>query len=85
MNYNFINANKLYNRILYDNLQFGIEHQLHLVKYGRTATEIKTTVGAKPLAMVNFIKHQNSMINHFVPRVLKLLKAPEFITRHPFK
>lgn len=85
MNYNFINASKLYNRILYDNLQFGIAHQLHLVKYGRTATEIKTTVGAKPLAMVNFIKYQNSMINQFVPRVLKLLKAPEFITRNPFK
>lgn len=85
MNYEFINANKLYNRILYDNLQFGIEHQLELVKYGRTATEIKTTIGAKPLAMVNYIKHQNSMINYFVPRVLNLLKAPEFIIRNPFK
>ena len=79
MNYEYINANKLYNRILYDNLQFAIERELKLVKYGRTATEIKTTIGDKPLAMINYLKHQNILVNYFVPRVLKL------ITRNPFK
>jgi hypothetical protein len=85
MNYDFVNTHKLYNRILYDNLCFALERGLEVVKYGRTATEIKTTIGAKPFQMINYLKHRNPLINFFVPRALKLLKAPEFTSRNPFK
>ena len=85
MNYDFVNVNKLYNRILYDNLCFALENGLEVLKYGRTATEIKTTIGAKPLPMINFLKYRNPLINFLVPRALKLLKAPEFTARNPFK
>jgi len=76
---------KLYNRILYDNLQKAIELGYNYIGFGRTANEIKSTVGAKPKTMNCFMKFNNPIINLFAPTILKAFKPKEWEQRHPFK
>ncbi|MFM7586588.1 MAG: hypothetical protein ACKO6M_06170, partial [Bacteroidota bacterium] len=75
----------LYERCLLDMVEMGIQMGVKTVQMGRTATEIKSTLGAEPL--------QNSLV-FFVrnPLLRALLKAyarsvyqpPPFTLRHPF-
>lgn len=85
MNYDFLLSNKIYNRILFDNLSTAIKMQSSTLKYGRTATEIKSTIGALPLQMVNYLRNNNIFVNYLITRGLKYMKAPQYVIRHPFK
>ncbi len=85
MDYSFVHSNKIYNRLLLDNLCMAIQTKSTILKYGRTATEIKSTIGAKPLEMVNYLRNNNAIINYFIEQGLKYIKAPVYIIRHPFK
>lgn len=76
---------KLYNKMLIDVIQLAIENNIQKVHFGRTATEIKSTIGAKPIALNAYLKINNKIFNRFAPSVLKRIKIPEFIIREPFK
>ncbi|HEX9151474.1 MAG TPA: 8-amino-7-oxononanoate synthase, partial [Flavobacterium sp.] len=54
--------------------------------FARTALEIKSSVGAKPVKMYGFIEHSNPIINPYMPKIFKYLE-PETIwqERNPFK
>lgn len=85
MDYTYVQNAKVYNRILFDNLAIAIEKKVSLLKYGRTATEIKSTLGAIPKPMVNYLKSNNPIVNRFIKIGLEYMKAPSFTIRHPFK
>jgi hypothetical protein len=85
MEYSFIHSAKIYNKILLDNLCTAIENRATTLKYGRTATEIKSTIGAKPLDMINYLYSKNIIANFFIKQGLKYMKAPDYIVRNPFK
>ena len=55
-------------------------------KFGRTALEIKSSIGATPVEMSGFIYHNNKLINRFIGKIFKNLE-PElhWQQRHPFK
>ena len=55
--------NQLYLNMLYDMVKFGIENKFSSIVYARTAMEIKSSVGAKPKAMVVYLKHTNRFMN----------------------
>jgi len=85
LDYQQNNALKLYNRILYDNLQNAIELGYNYIGYGRTANEIKSTVGATPNTMHCYMHFNNPIINMFTSNILKAFKPKDWVQRHPFK
>jgi predicted N-acyltransferase len=76
----------LYLNMLYNMTEFGIENQFKKIIFGRTALEIKSSIGAEPILMSGFIYHQNKFLNQFMPKIFKRLE-PEtsWQQRHPFK
>ncbi|HNI00956.1 MAG TPA: hypothetical protein PLO94_01265 [Chitinophagales bacterium] len=81
-----INSNyKLYNRMLLDVVKIGIEHKVEKIHFGRTATEIKTTIGAEPSYFKSFLKIRNPIYNTIATYFLKKILPPKFTVRHPFK
>ena len=78
--------NMLYLNMLYNMTKYGIENGFKKIIFGRTALEIKSSVGASPVQMSGFIYHNNKLINKFIGKIFKQLE-PElhWQQRHPFK
>lgn len=76
----------LYLNMLYNMTEFGITHQFKKIIFGRTALEIKSSIGATPIMMSGFIYHRVSLVNRFLGKIFKKLE-PETVwqQRHPFK
>jgi predicted N-acyltransferase len=76
----------LYLNMLYNMTKLGIEHQFKKIIFGRTALEIKSSIGAKPVVMYGFIYHNNKWINKYFDKIFPQLE-PALIwqQRHPFK
>lgn len=78
--------NMLYLNMLYNMTEYGIENGFKRIIFGRTALEIKSSIGATPVHMSGFIYHNNKLINRFIGKIFKNLE-PElnWQQRHPFK
>lgn len=74
-----------YQRILYDAVELGIKENFESIHFGRTAGEIKSVVGAKPVPVFSFLKHQQKISNLAIKPLTKYLKTESFIVRKPFK
>jgi predicted N-acyltransferase len=85
LNYDINKTYKLYNRMLLDFVKFAIEQKKQHIHFGRTATEIKTTIGAVPTPLQAYLKMNNSVVNLALPYFLKRIKPAEFTARNPFK
>ncbi len=76
----------LYLNMLYNMTKYGIEHRFRKIIFGRTALEIKSSIGAKPVMMTGFIYHTNKWINKLMSRIFpKLEPSLVWQQRHPFK
>jgi hypothetical protein len=76
----------LYLNMLYDMIAYTINKGFKEIIFSRTALEIKSSVGAKPIEMFGFMKHSNSKINKHVHRIFpKLEPKIEWQERNPFK
>ncbi len=75
----------LYQRVLYDFIKDGIESQLPEVFLGRTAAEMKSTVGATAENLVCYIRHRNGLSNQVIRPFIDYLKPSEWVPRNPFK
>ena len=78
--------NMLYLNMLYNMTEYGIENGFKRIIFGRTALEIKSSIGATPVQMSGFIYHNNKLINRFIGKIFRNLE-PElhWKQRHPFK
>ncbi|MDB5228145.1 MAG: hypothetical protein JWN78_2338 [Bacteroidota bacterium] len=85
LNYEVNKEYKLYNRMLLDFVKFAIEHNIKTIHFGRTATEIKTTIGAEPKPLHAYLKLNNRLFNTSLPYFLNRIKPAEYIARNPFK
>ncbi len=77
--------NALYQRILYDFVQCGIENACQKVSFGRTALEIKSTVGAVAEDLICLVRLQNSVSNRLIKHVFDYMKPAEWTPRSPFR
>ncbi|MES2679894.1 MAG: hypothetical protein V4635_08425 [Bacteroidota bacterium] len=75
----------LYQNILYSLLNEAIQNKRTRVNLGRTAAEIKTTVGARPEDLICYIKPQNTISRIIQKPFIGLLQPAEWIPRNPFK
>ena len=76
----------LYLNMLYDMIAYSINKNFKKIVFARTALEIKSSVGAKPIQMFGLMTHSTPIANVFLPKIFKYLE-PETIwqQRNPFK
>ena len=75
----------IYTRILNDYVRLGISTQSQEVNLGRTASEIKSTLGAKPEALTCYCKHTKYVTNRILQPFLKDVKIKSFKQHKVFK
>lgn len=76
----------LYLNMLYNMIGYSINKKFKKVIFARTALEIKSSVGAKPVRMFGYIKHNNKLINRFMPKLFKYFEPKiHWQERNPFK
>jgi predicted N-acyltransferase len=75
----------VYSRILYDYIKIAIENRAKTINFGRTASEIKSSVGAIPIPMKCTIKHRNPLLNILMGILAQKVKPKDFHQRKPFR
>lgn len=76
----------LYLNMLYDMLEYGINEHFKSINFGRTAMEIKSSIGAQVVWLNSYMKHSNPLINRYLAKFYHLLEPKvEWKERHPFK
>jgi hypothetical protein len=85
LNYDFNKTNSLYLNMLYDLVEEAILAKRESVDFGRTAMEIKSTVGAVPSDADVFLKFTNPLLNNLASFILKKNTKENWLQRHPFK
>lgn len=85
LDYTINKTHKIYNRILYDLIDEAIQSGHQTINYGRTANEIKSTIGASPQKMICYMKHRNIVMNQLVGILINVFKPKEWEQRRPFK
>jgi hypothetical protein len=75
----------LYQNLLYAFIEEAILNQCRCMNLGRTAAEIKTTVGAKAKELMCYIRPQNTISKIIQKPFISLLQPAEWTPRNPFK
>jgi hypothetical protein len=66
-------------------VQEAIDKQVTVLRLGRTAELIKSSLGAKPVDMKLYIKHKNVISNQLIKPVIDAISPSAFELRQPFK
>ncbi|WP_407265618.1 GNAT family N-acetyltransferase [Tenacibaculum maritimum] len=75
----------IYQRMLYDYIGIAIKNKLSIINFGRTASEIKSSIGAVPQDLTIYLRHKKSIPNRILSLFLKRIQPTEFKQMHPFK
>ena len=85
IDYKYNNEYEIYNRMLYEQIKFAIDNKLGFIKFGRTASEFKSTIGAIPHKGYGYIYHPCKTVIIAASPILSLLKPKNWTQRNPFK
>ena len=85
LDYQLNKAYSIYQRILYDYIEIAINKKLQTINFGRTASEIKSSVGAKPQDLTMYLRHKKSIKNRILKLFLQRIKPTPFRQKFPFK
>lgn len=75
----------IYQRMLYEYIRMGIESGAERISFGRTAMEIKSTVGAFPVDLKCYIRHRKKAPNTLLKLLFGYVKPSEYHQRIAFK
>lgn len=75
----------IYPRILNDYVRHGIETKSSQINLGRTASEIKSTLGAKPMVLTCYCKHKRYIPNQILKPFIKNVYIKSFKQHSVFK
>ncbi|MDC1104676.1 GNAT family N-acetyltransferase, partial [Polaribacter sp.] len=75
----------IYQRMLYDYIKIAIQKRIKLLNFGRTASEIKSSIGAIPQDLTMYIRHKKSIKNRILKLFLQRIEPTPFHQRFPFK
>lgn len=75
----------IYQRMLYDYIQIAFDTKLAKINFGRTASDIKSSVGAIPQDLTIYLRHKNSFPNRLLKLFLNRIKPTPFHQKYPFK
>lgn len=85
LDYQLNKVNAIYPRILNDYVRLGIERGVSQINFGRTASEIKTTIGATPENLVCYTRHRRNFLNRLLKPFISQVKIKDFKQHQPFK
>ncbi|MBL7923691.1 MAG: GNAT family N-acetyltransferase [Bacteroidia bacterium] len=85
IDYHYNKSHSLYLNLLYLYIEMAIANRVSLLSFGRTALEMKTTVGAVPHAYNAYIKLSNSLLNSISSHLLPAEASSNWIPRNPFR
>ena len=76
----------LYLNMLYDMVAYSINNGFEQVNFGRTALEIKSSIGAEAVPLFGFMQHQSAIIQSLMPHFFNFYE-PKVVwqKRNPFK
>lgn len=75
----------IYQRMLYDYIEIAIQKRLKYLNFGRTASEIKSSIGAIPQDLTMYIRHKKSIKNRILKLFLQRIEPTPFHQKFPFK
>ena len=75
----------IYQRMLYDYIETAISKGLNKINFGRTASEIKSSVGAVPQDLTMYLRHKKSIKNKILKLFLQRIQPTPFQQKFPFK
>lgn len=75
----------IYQRMLYDYIDIAINKKLKTINFGRTASEIKSSVGAEPQELTMYLRHKKSLTNRILKLFLQRVQPTPFLQKSPFK
>jgi predicted N-acyltransferase len=75
----------IYQRMLYDYINIAIEKKLKILNFGRTASEIKSSVGAIPQDLTIYLRHKKRITNRILHLFLQRVQPTAFQQKFPFK
>jgi hypothetical protein len=85
LNYDTNKSHSLYLNMLYQYVQDAILSRVELLDLGRTAMEIKSTVGAIPIDLSVYLKLKNPLLNGLACMMAGNTVPENWIQRHPFR
>ncbi|WP_252191117.1 GNAT family N-acetyltransferase [Polaribacter sp. Q13] len=75
----------IYQRMLYDYIEIAIDKKLKTINFGRTASEIKSSVGAVPQDLTMYLRHKKTIKNKILKLFLQRVQPTPFQQKFPFK
>jgi hypothetical protein len=75
----------IYQRMLYEVIRYAIDNKINKLHFGRTAPEVKSTIGAIPLPMYGYLRYKNNLVNYLMQLFTTRLKPRVYVLRNPFK
>ncbi|MEN8964755.1 MAG: GNAT family N-acetyltransferase [Polaribacter sp.] len=85
IDYNLNRELAIYQRMLYDYIKVAIDNNLSTLNFGRTASEIKSSVGAEPQDLTMYLRHKKSITNKIIKLFLMRVQPTPFHQNLPFK
>jgi len=85
LDYEYNRSHKVYNYILIQMIRLALEYQIPKVCFGRTAQELKSTLGAKPFSTLSSLRINYSFLNLFTPIFINKMVLEPWVLRSPFK
>ncbi|WP_298766869.1 peptidogalycan biosysnthesis protein [uncultured Polaribacter sp.] len=75
----------IYQRMLYEYITIAISKELKTINFGRTASEIKSSVGATPQNLTMYLRHKKTITNKILKLFLQKVEPTPFQQKFPFK
>jgi hypothetical protein len=75
----------VYPRILNDYIRMGIDLGVKEINFGRTASEIKSTIGAVPESLTCYVRHRRTVANLLFKPLVRQIKMTDYKQHRPFK
>lgn len=85
IDYTYNKTDAIYPRILNDYLRLGIHLGVSEINLGRTASEIKSSLGAAPERLFCYMKHRKTVANLFFKPLIRQIKMTDYKQHYPFK
>lgn len=85
LDYNQNKSLAIYPRMLNDYVRLGIDLRAKEINFGRTASEIKSTLGAIPEDLTCYVRHRRTLASMIFKPLVRQIRMTAYKQHHPFK
>ncbi|WP_075343453.1 GNAT family N-acetyltransferase [Tenacibaculum agarivorans] len=85
IDYKYNRKYAIYQRMLYDYISIALEKKVEHINFGRTASEIKSSVGAVPQDLTIYLRHKRHIPNKILSFFINKIQPTPFQQKFPFK